>query len=102
MELGQIPLLLVSIARSLAEVAGWALIGQGLLAILAGKARRQNLIYQIFEIVTSPVIRLVRAVTPRMILDAHIPYVAFFLLFWIWVALGFVKRHICLVQHLAC
>ena len=50
----------------------------------------------------SPVIRLVRAITPRFVLDAHVPFVAFFLLLWIWVAMAFVKRHICLAHQLAC
>lgn len=102
MDLVQFQILLVTIARTLAEVAGLTLIGQGLLALLAGKARQGNFVYQLFQIVTSPVIRLVRAITPRFVLDAHVPFVAFFLLLWIWVAMAFVKRHICLAHQLAC
>lgn len=98
----QLQILLVTIVRTLVEVAGWALIGQGLLALLAGKARQQNLVYQVFQIVTSPVVKAVRAITPRFILDHHIPFVAFFLLMWMWIALAFLKRHLCVVNQLAC
>ena len=98
----QFQILLVTIVRTLVEVAGWTLIGQGLLALLAGKARHGNFVYQLFQIVTSPVIKLVRAITPRLVLDAHVPFIAFFLLLWIWIVLAFVKRHLCVANQLAC
>jgi len=92
----------IAIVRTLVEVAGWALIGQGVLAIFAGAARQQNLVYKVFQIITSPVVKAVRFITPRFILDAHIPLIAFFLLFWIWIALAVWKQRICLLNHLAC
>lgn len=95
-------LLLVSILRVLVEVAGYALIGQGALALLAGKYRHDNLFYKILKVVTDPVVKLVRFITPRFILDAHVPMVTFFLLFWLWLALAFAKRHLCGVHGLAC
>ena len=42
--------------------------------------REQNVIYQIFRIVTGPVTRATRVLMPRFILDRHIPFVAFGLL----------------------
>lgn len=93
---------LLSAARALVEVAGLALIGQGLLAVLAGSKRHTNPIYRLFQIVTGPVVRVVRAMTPRFILDAHVPLIAFFLLFWLWIGLAAWKRNLCLVNHLAC
>jgi hypothetical protein len=95
-------ILLVSILRTLVEVAGFALLGQGLLAVLAGKYREQNLFYRILRTVTQPVVRAVRFVTPRFIIDAHIPMVTFFLLFWLWIVLAIAKRHLCSVHGLAC
>jgi len=95
-------LFLVSILRTLVEVAGLALLGQGVLALLAGKYRNDNLFYRIFQIVTRPVIRAVRFVTPRVIIDAHVPFIAFFLLFWLWIALAMAKRHLCALHGLAC
>ena len=40
-------------------------------------------------IVTNPVIRAARWITPRMIMDSHIPVVAFVLVLWIWLAIVF-------------
>lgn len=93
---------LISVLRTLVEVAGWALLGQGVLALLAGARRHENLFYQIFEIVTRPVLRFTRLITPRVILDAHIPFVAFFLLLWLWLGLAWVRHHICLTHQLTC
>ncbi|MGE5945357.1 MAG: hypothetical protein ACM35F_01485 [Betaproteobacteria bacterium] len=78
------------------------LLGQGLLYLLAGARRESNMIYQLFQIVTRPVIRLVRLITPRIIVDRHIPVVAFFLLFWLWIVLAYVRRIICDANGLVC
>ena len=95
-------LLLLSMARALVEVAGYALLGQGVLALLAGKRRQDNFVYRLLVVVTTPVIRVVRVITPRFILDRHLPFVAFFLLFWLWIGLAFAKRYVCVVNGLAC
>lgn len=93
---------LLSVARVLVEVAGWGLIGRGVLALLAGRRRHENLFYQIFEIVTRPVLRLTRLITPRVVIDAHVPLVAFFLLLWLWLGLAWVRHRLCLAHGLAC
>lgn len=95
-------LLLVSVLRSLVEVAGFFLLGQGLLYVLAGASREKNGVYQLFRIVTRPVLRIVRFITPRLVIDRHIPVVAFFLLFWLWIALAYVRRMICAANGLVC
>jgi hypothetical protein len=95
-------ILLVSILRTLVEVAGFALLGQGVLVLLAGKYREQNIFYRVLRIITGPVVRAVRFITPRFILDAHIPVLTFFLLFWLWIMLAFAKRHLCGLHGLAC
>jgi hypothetical protein len=85
-------LLFISILRAVVEVALLTLVGQGILALLAGNKRATNPIYQLFCVITRPVIKAVRFLTPRFILDRHIPAVAFFLLFWIWIFLAYLKR----------
>lgn len=95
-------LLLVSILRALVEVAGFALLGQGALALLAGKHRHTNMFYGILRTVTGPVVKAVRYITPRVILDAHIPLVTFFLLFWLWIILAMAKRYLCTLHGLQC
>lgn len=100
--MAQTELLILSIVRLLVEIAGYSLLGQGLLAMLAGARRDQNVFYRILKTITSPVIRAVRFITPRFIVDAHIPFLAFFLLFWIWVAVSIAKRYVCATQGLQC
>jgi hypothetical protein len=95
-------ILLVSILRTLVEVAGFTLLGQGVLALLVGKYREQNIFYRALRTVTRPVVRAVRFATPRFILDAHVPVLTFFLLFWLWIVLALVKRHLCGLHGLAC
>jgi len=97
-----IDLFLLSVLRALIEVAGWFLIGQGVLYVLAGPRRERNPIYKLFQLLTSPVIKLTRGITPRVVMDGHVPFVAFVILFWIWVALALVKRHLCALHQLAC
>lgn len=83
---------IVSALRALVEVAMLTLLGQGILALLAGARRADNPIYRVFQIVTRPVLRAVRLVTPKAIIDKHLPFVAFFMLFWLWIFLAYIKR----------
>lgn len=95
-------ILIISTMRALTEVAMLTLLGQGLLAVLAGSRRATNPVYQLFQIVTRPVLHIARLITPRMILDKHLPFVAFFLLFWLWITLALLKRYFCALGGLAC
>lgn len=78
---------IIVILKALTEVAGVAFLGQGILWVIAGAKREQNIVYNLFRTLTSPVTRVTRAITPRVIIDAHIGLVAFFLLLMVWVAL---------------
>lgn len=97
-----IELFLLSVLRALVEITGCFMIGQGMLALLAGKSRQQNFVYQLFRIVTTPVIRATRFVTPRFVRDEHIPLAAFMLLAWLWIGLAIAKRYVCVTQGLDC
>ncbi len=88
-------LLLVEILKLLAEIALLALAGQGVLALLAGRRRQQNPFYQLFQVLTRPVIAAARLVSPRIVLDQHVPLVAFLLLSFIWVVATITKIDIC-------
>jgi hypothetical protein len=88
----QLELLLISMLRVVVEVALLTLLGQGLLAVLAGGRRHTNPIYVVFVTVTKPAIRLTRWITPKAILDKHLPFVTFFLLFWLWIFLAWARR----------
>ncbi len=95
-------LLILGVLRALVEVALLFLIGQGLLAVLAGARRHTNTIYQLFVLVTSPVIKIVRKISPPQIIDKHLPFVAFFFLFWCWIGLAWLKRMYCEANLLQC
>lgn len=90
----QFGLFVVGALRALVEVAGFALLGQGILAVLAGNKRHDNFVYRLLQVITGPITRAVRFVAPRFILDAHVPLLAFFLLFWIWLGLAVLKRYL--------
>ena len=73
------------VLKAIVEVAGFAYIGQALVAAFAGSRRHENLIYQIFKIITKPVTKIARLISPRFIPDQHVPFVAFGILLWIWI-----------------
>ncbi len=77
----------IVILKALTEIAGVAFLGQGVLWVIAGAKRDQNIVYNLFKTVTSPVTRVTRTITPRIIIDAHIGLVAFFLLVVVWLVL---------------
>ena len=83
------PEFLLRALKAIVEVAGFSYLGQGLVAVFSGTRREQNVIFQVFRIVTGPVTRTVRLLMPKFIPDRHIPFVAFGLLLWVWIFLIF-------------
>jgi hypothetical protein len=92
----------VSVLKALVEVAGMALLAQGLVGLFAGATKDRNVIYQMFRMVTAPVTRLVRWIVPANLVDRYLGWVSFCLLLGLWIALIFAKRYVCDIQHLAC
>ena len=88
-------LLFVEVVKLLAEIALLCLAGQWVLGLLAGKRREENLFYQLFQVLTRPLIAGARLISPRVVLDQHLPLVAFLLLFFVWLAATLAKIDIC-------
>ncbi len=88
-------LLLVEVLKLVAEIALMAIAGQWILGLLAGAKREQNLVYQLFQVLTKPFISGARLVSPRIVLDRHLPLVAFLLLSFVWVVATVTKIDIC-------
>jgi hypothetical protein len=88
-------LMLLDILKALLEVAGLALLGQGLLFLFAGAKRDRNVVYQVFATVTRPVMRITRFVTPRIVLDRHLGLVAFLLVGLAWFLVLVEKQSVC-------
>ncbi len=86
----------VSTIKLIAEVALLALFGQWVLGLLAGAKKDQNLFYQILQIVGKPFVVAARVITPKQIIDRHVPLVAFLLLLFIWLAATLMKIRTCL------
>src|SRR5258706_11177821 len=82
---------IIVILKALTEIAGVAFLGQGVLWVIAGAKREQNFVYKLFVTLTSPVFRITRLITPRVVLDRHLWLVVFFLLVVLWVVLTAVK-----------
>ena len=87
---------IIVILKALTEIAGVAMLGQGVLWLIAGSRRDQNMVYGLFKTLTSPVMKVTRWVTPRIVLDRHLGLVAFFLLMVLWVVLTIMKIRIVL------
>jgi hypothetical protein len=83
----QTELLLVVIVKALAELAGMFLLGRGLLWVLAGRKRMDNIFYQVLAVLTDPIIRVARWMMPRVVMDSYIPAIAFGLVLWVWLAI---------------
>ncbi|MBC7941751.1 MAG: hypothetical protein H7Z19_18685 [Chitinophagaceae bacterium] len=89
-------LLFVSSVKLVAEIALLALIGQWLLGLLAGAQRDGNLFYRLLKVMTNPFVRGARWVAPRVVLDRHLPMVAFLLMAFVWLAATAFKIRLCL------
>ncbi len=89
-------LLLVTTVKLIAEIALLALLGQWLLGLLAGAKRDQNIFYQILQILGRPFVAVARLVSPKLVVDRHLPLVAFFLLLFVWLGMTILKIQTCL------
>ncbi len=89
-------LAVASTIKLIAEIALLALLGQWLLGLLAGARKEQNLFYQILQIMTRPFISLARLITPKLVLDRHVPLVAFLLLFFAWLGATIYRIQTCI------
>ncbi len=88
-------LLLVSSIKLIAEIALLALVGRFLLGLLAGAKREGNFFYRMLSVVAAPFVKGVRVITPRAVLDRHVPLAAFLLLVLVWALVTFMKIGLC-------
>lgn len=94
------PLLeLVVILKALTEIAGFALLGQGIVyafARIAGTNPDKNIPYVILKTVTSPVFALTRLITPRFVLDEFIWALTPLVVFLLWLLFVYLKARLVL------
>ncbi len=89
-------LLFVSAIKLVVEIALMALAGQFVLGLLAGAKRDGNFFYRMLQVVTNPVLKGVRWMAPRVVLDRHIPLAALVLLASAWLVATVLKVDLCL------
>ena len=90
-------MLIFAIAIKLvAEIALLVLLGQGVVGVLAGDKKAGNLVYRLLQLLGKPWTSAARWVSPRFVIDRHVPLVAFFCLLLVWVTASVLKVGICL------
>lgn len=94
-------LLAVVIAKSLIELSLMFIVGRFLLGLLAGANRDNNVFWQLLDVASKPALWLTRKLSPRLILDQHIPLAASSLLLTAWVFMVQLKIEICLEMGIA-
>jgi hypothetical protein len=94
-------LLLASAVKLVAEIALMAFLGQALLALLAGEKRQQNFFYRLLQVLTNPFMRAARFITPRVVIDRHVPVAAFVMLLSVWVVATIAKISLCVQMGVA-
>ena len=88
-------LLFVTSVKLLAEIALMALFGQFVLGLLAGAKRETNMFYQLLKVLTSPFVKATRLISPKFVLDRHIPMAAFVLVMMLWLVATVMKVNLC-------
>ncbi len=85
----------LNIVQLVLYIALLALVGQGILYVLAGAQRDRNLFYQLLQILSKPFTWTVRKFTPAPVGDHQVPLVTFFLLLIVYALVTFEKINLC-------
>ncbi len=89
-------LLAVVIAKSLIELSLMFIAARFILGLLAGAKRNTNIFWQLLDIAAKPALWITRQVSPKLILDQHIPLAAASWLLIAWVLVVKLKIDLCL------
>ena len=73
-----------------------ALLGQGILYVLAGPRRQSNFFYQLLQLLAKPFTFVVRKITPRQVGDHQVPIVTYFLVVILYLVVTFERINACL------
>lgn len=72
-----------------------ALLGQGVLYVLAGAKRDSNFFYRLMQLLSKPFTLVVRKLTPSKVSDEHVPIATFFLLVIAYIVVTIEKIDLC-------
>ena len=89
------------VAKSLAEIALLVLLAQALVGLFAGPHKDRNPVYRLLQLLGRPWTRAARLLSPRVVLDRHLPLVAVGLLATVWIVSALAKVSLCLQMGVA-
>lgn len=88
-------LVLLNLLQLVLYIALLALIGQGLLYVLAGARREGNFFYRLLRLLSKPFTFVVRRLTPASVADAHVQVITFLLVLIAYVVVTFERIDLC-------
>ncbi len=84
------------LVKLVVEIALMCLLGRWVLGLIAGARREENLFYQLLDMAVRPFVAAARFITPRAVIDRHVPLVAFLLLGFTWLAVTIWRIQVCI------
>jgi hypothetical protein len=84
-----------NILKTLCEIAGLAYLAMFVVGIFSWSKRLGNPVYRFFDVVASPVTKLMRLITPAAVSDGHTRVVGFFFVIIVWFVSLFEIAQIC-------
>jgi hypothetical protein len=94
-------LLTIIILKSLIELSLMFIVARFILGLLAGAKKESNIFWQLLDVAAKPALWLTRKISPKLILDQHIPFAAASWLLIAWVFVVKTKIDICVNLGLA-
>jgi hypothetical protein len=94
--IGKHVLLTVVILKSLVELSLMFIVGRFILGLLAGAKRQTNVFWQLLDVAAKPTLWITRKLSPKLILDQHIPLAAASWLLVAWVLVVKLKIDLCM------
>jgi uncharacterized protein YggT (Ycf19 family) len=85
----------LNLAQLVLYIALLALLGQGILYVLAGARRESNFFYKLLQVLSKPFTVPVRKLTPRLVGDSQVPVVTFLLLIVLYAVVTFERADLC-------
>ena len=90
----------LNLAQLVLYIALLALVGQGILFVLAGARRDTNFFYKLLQVLSKPFTVPVRKFTPKMVSDGQVPVVTFLLLAILYAVVTFERADLCITSKM--
>lgn len=88
-------LIAIILVKAVLELSLMFIMGRFVLGLLAGVGKQSNFFWQLLDVVVRPVFWTVRCISPKIILDRHIPLASTICLAGGWIIVLAVKIEMC-------